>query len=172
MKAGHLFHVRLARELEKLVEKEDKKSSALSIQEIEKILPHRYPFLLVDRIVSMDEVEIVGIKNFTIDEPFFPGHFPGHPVVPACLLVEAMAQVGGVYLLSKSENQGKLAYFTAIDKARFRKPVVPGDQFVTRIKFLKLRKRFGRAMGKVEAEGYVDGQKVTEAILLFSLVER
>ena len=146
----------------------------LDIKEISKILPHRYPFLLVDRILSMDidEGEVVGIKNFTIDEPFFVGHFPGHPVVPACLLVEAMAQVGGVCLLSKSENQGKLAYFTAIDKARFRRPVVPGDQFVTRIKFLSLKKRFGRATGKVEAEGYVDGQRVTEAVFLFSLVER
>ena len=140
----------------------------LDIRDIESILPHRYPFLLVDKIISMGEREIVGVKNFTVNEPFFTGHFPGHPVVPAALIIEAMAQVAGVYLLSKSENQGKLAYFAGIDKARFRKPVFPGDQLVTRVKVLNLRK----TTGKVEAVGTVEGKVVAEANFLFSLVER
>jgi len=142
VKAGHLFNVRLAKKLEKLMKKDNKTGSGLSIKEIEKILPHRYPFL-------------VGVKNFTINEPFFTGHFPGHPVVPAALIIESMAQVAGVYLLSTSENQGKLAYFAGIDKARFRKPVLPGDRLVTKIKVLSLKKTFGKSSGKVEATGFV-----------------
>jgi len=172
VKAGHLFNVRLAKKLEKLMKKDNKTGSGLSIKEIEKILPHRYPFLLVDKILSMEDGEIVGVKNFTINEPFFTGHFPGHPVVPAALIIESMAQVAGVYLLSTSENQGKLAYFAGIDKARFRKPVVPGDRLVTKIKVLSLKKTFGKSSGKVEATGFVEGEKVAEAIFLFSLVER
>jgi len=172
VKAGHLFNVRLAKKLEKLMKKDNKTGSGLSIKEIEKILPHRYPFLLVDKILSMEDGEIVGVKNFTINEPFFTGHFPGHPVVPAALIIESMAQVAGVYLLSTSENQGKLAYFAGIDKARFRKPVLPGDRLVTKIKVLSLKKTFGKSSGKVEATGFVEGEKVAEAIFLFSLVER
>lgn len=168
VKAGHLFHVKLAQKLEKLMEKEGKSNHFLDIKDIASILPHRYPFLLVDKILSMEEREIVGVKNFTVNEPFFSGHFPGHPVVPAALIVEAMAQVAGVYLLSKSENQGKLAYFAGIDKARFRKPVIPGDQLITRVRILNLRK----TTGKVEAKGTVEGKVVAEAHFLFSLVER
>jgi len=168
VKAGHLFHVKLAQKLEKLMEREREKNHFLNIKDIELILPHRYPFLLVDKILSMGEKEIVGVKNFTVNEPFFSGHFPGHPVVPAALIIEAMAQVAGVYLLSKSENQGKLAYFAGIDKARFRRPVMPGDQLITRVKILNLRK----TSGKVEATGTVEGKVVAEAYFLFSLVER
>ena len=102
----------------------------LDIQEIMKILPHRYPFLLVDRIQEMDPGKrIVGIKNVTINEPFFQGHFPGHPVMPGVLIIEAMAQVGGIlaYLSSDDEIRKKVCYFMSIDAARFRKPVLPGD---------------------------------------------
>ena len=170
VKTGHLFHVKLAQKLEKLMEEENenKKEGFLEIRDIEKILPHRYPFLLVDRILSMGDREIVGVKNFTVNEPFFVGHFPGHPVVPAALIIESMAQVAGVYLLSKSENQGKLAYFAGIDKARFRRPVLPGDRLVTKVKVLNLRK----TTGKVEAVGTVEGKVVAEACFLFSLVEK
>lgn len=172
VKAGHLFNVRLAKELDKLMRKENKTKDFLNIKDIEKVLPHRYPFLLVDKILSLEDKEIVGVKNFTINEPFFVGHFPSHPVVPAALIIEAMAQVAGVYLLSTSENQGKLAYFAGIDKARFRRPVVPGDQLVTRVKVLNLRKTFGNTSGKVEAASFVEGKKVAEALFLFSLMEK
>ncbi len=102
----------------------------LDIQEIMKILPHRYPFLLVDRIQELDPGKrIVGIKNVTINEPFFQGHFPGHPVMPGVLIIEAMAQVGGIlaYLASDDEIRKKVCYFLSVDAARFRKPVFPGD---------------------------------------------
>ncbi|MRR34000.1 3-hydroxyacyl-ACP dehydratase FabZ [bacterium] len=102
----------------------------LDVNEIMKILPHRYPFLMVDRILEMDPGKrIVGIKNVTINEPFFQGHFPGHPVMPGVLIIEAMAQVAGIlaYLSSGEENRKKVSYFMAIDNARFRKPVFPGD---------------------------------------------
>jgi len=165
VKSGHLFNVKLIKKLEEI---KNKKKSILSISDIERVLPHRYPFLLVDRILEQGEGEIVGVKNITINEPYFVGHFPGHPVVPAALIIEAMAQVAGVYLLSESENRGKLAYFAGIDKARFRKPVVPGDQLVTRVKVLNLR----RSTGKVQATSSVNGKIVAEAVFLFSLVKR
>jgi len=167
IKSGHSFNIKLAQKLDSL-RKEVKEKVVLDVNAIQRILPHRYPFLLVDKIIEMGEREIVGIKNVTINEPFFNGHFPGHPVMPAALIIEAMAQVAGVYLLNKSENQGKLAYFAGIDKARFRRPVVPGDQLVTRVKILNLR----RNTGKVEAVSTVSGKKVAEAIFIFSLVKR
>ncbi len=166
VKAGHLFNVKLVKKLENL--KEEKALISLDINAINDILPHRYPFLLVDRILSLEDKEIVGLKNITINEPFFEGHFPGHPVVPAALIIEAMAQVAGVYLLNKTENQGKLAYFAGIDKARFRRPVVPGDQLITRVKILNLRK----TMGRVQAVSTVAEEVVAEAHFLFSLVKR
>lgn len=165
VKSGHLFNVQLIQKLEEL---KSKKRNPLNINDIEKVLPHRYPFLLVDKILEQSEKEIVGVKNVTINEPYFVGHFPGHPVVPAALIIEAMAQVAGVYLLSESENRGKLAYFAGIDKARFRKPVVPGDQLITRVKVLNLR----RSTGKVQAISLVNGKVVAEAEFLFSLVKR
>jgi len=167
IKSGHSFNVKLAQKLNNL-RKKIKGKVVLDVSAIQRILPHRYPFLLVDKILEMGEKEIVGVKNVTINEPFFRGHFPGHPVMPAALIIEAMAQVAGVYLLNKSENQGKLAYFAGIDKARFRRPVVPGDQLITKVKVLNLR----RNTGKVEAIGTVRGDKVAEAIFVFSLIER
>ena len=167
IKSGHLFNVKLTQKLEELRQKLEEEVS-LDINAIQRILPHRYPFLLVDKILRMGEREIVGVKNVTINEPFFGGHFPGHPVMPAALIIEAMAQVAGVYLLNKSENQGKLAYFAGIDKARFRRPVLPGDQLVTKVKVLNLR----RNTGKVEAVSMVEGKKVAEAVFIFSLIER
>jgi len=110
--------------------KDKKEFLMLDIQEIMKILPHRYPFFLVDRIQELDPGKrIVGIKNVTINEPFFQGHFPGHPVMPGVLIIEAMAQVGGIlaYLASDDEIRKKVCYFLAVDAARFRKPVFPGD---------------------------------------------
>ena len=168
IKSGHLFNVKLAQRLEEIRNTERERGLSLDINAIQQILPHRYPFLLVDRIISLKEDEVIGVKNFTIDEPFFEGHFPRHPVVPAAIIVEAMAQVAGVHLLYKSENRGKLAYFGSINKAKFRKPVFPGDQLVTKIKILNLR----RSTGRVRAEGRVEGKVVAEAEFVFSLIER
>ena len=141
----------------------------VSIEEILNILPHRYPFLLVDRVIELEEkVRAVGIKNVTINEPFFPGHFPGKPVMPAVLIVEGMAQVGAVMLLSSiPDRRNKLIYFTGIDQARFRRPVVPGDQIRYELKVLKLKSRTCLMRG----EAYVEGQLAAEAEILCAMVD-
>lgn len=140
----------------------------LDIEAIQRILPHRYPFLLVDKIIEIEENKrIVGIKNVTINEPFFPGHFPERPIMPGVFIVEALAQTAGVLMLKKPENQGKIAYLAAIDKVRLRKPVVPGDQLRLEIKVKKLRSK----TGKIESQALVEGKVVAEAELIFSLVE-
>jgi 3-hydroxyacyl-[acyl-carrier-protein] dehydratase len=146
---------------------------AINTQQIDamtimKILPHRYPFLLVDRVISMEEGKrAVGIKNVTINEDFFQGHFPGRPVMPGVLIIEAMAQVGGVLMLSPTENRGKLAFFMAANNVKFRKPVVPGDQLRLEVEVGKLRSRTGQVITKA----LVDGEVVAEAELMFALVE-
>jgi UDP-3-O-[3-hydroxymyristoyl] N-acetylglucosamine deacetylase/3-hydroxyacyl-[acyl-carrier-protein] dehydratase len=141
----------------------------LDIAAIERIMPHRYPFLLVDRILSLEPERVVGIKNVTINEPFFVGHFPGHPIMPAVLIVEAMAQCGGVLLLNRVERpKEKLVYFMGIDNAKFRKPVRPGDQLRFELTLLRLKQR----ICKMEGKAYVDGDLVAEAELLSSIVDR
>jgi beta-hydroxyacyl-ACP dehydratase FabZ len=144
----------------------------IGIQEIMETLPHRYPFLLVDRIVELEMGKrIVGIKNVTMNEPFFQGHFPGHPIMPGVLLLEAMAQTGGVLALKtvpKEEVKNKVLYFMSIDKAKFRKPVVPGDQ----VRFeLELTKQRATIMG-FKALAKVDGAVVAEAELMAMIVDR
>src|SRR5947209_18591946 len=139
----------------------------MSVEEILRVLPHRYPFLLVDRILELEPGRrAVGLKNVTINEGFFQGHFPGHAVMPGVLLVESMAQVGGVILLSMSGNEGKLAYFAGMDKVRFRRPVVPGDALISEVEFVKNRGPFGWVRGVAK----VDGQVVVEGELCYSLV--
>ena len=138
----------------------------MDIVQIMKTLPHRYPFLLVDRIIEVAEKRVVGIKNVTINEPFFQGHFPGHPIMPGVLILEAMAQVGGVAVLTRKENVGKLAYFLSINNAKFRKPVVPGDQL--RIEVDLLRARMGIIQTRAVAK--VDGVVTTEAEMMFAFV--
>ena len=137
---------------------------------IQLILPHRYPFLLVDRITSLEEGRsIEGLKNVTINEPFFQGHFPGHPIMPAVLILEAMAQVGGLLLLhSVDDPNDKLMYFMSIDGAKFRRPVTPGDQLRLKLRLIKLKNR----IAKMRGEAYVDGQLASEAELVATVVDR
>lgn len=141
----------------------------ISIGAIEQILPHRYPFLLVDRILELDSERVVGIKNFTMNEWFFVGHFPGHPIVPAVLIIEAMAQVGGFLLLTRVEDrEKKLVYFMGIDNARFRKPVRPGDAVRFELELLRLR----RGTCKMRGAAYVRGELIADADLWSQVVER
>ncbi|MFQ5878549.1 MAG: 3-hydroxyacyl-ACP dehydratase FabZ [Acidobacteriota bacterium] len=144
--------------------------SALDLRRILEILPHRYPFLLVDRIVSIEESRrIVGVKNVTANEPFFQGHFPGNPIMPGVLIVEAMAQVGAVLLLrGVRDRHRKLVYFAGIDQARFRRPVIPGDQIRFEVEVLKARARTARLRGRA----YVGSDLAAEAELLSSMVDR
>ena len=150
------------------IESFDLVGKVVDINTIQKILPHRYPFLLVDRLIEVTEKRIVGIKNVTINEPFFQGHFPGHPIMPGVLILEAMAQVGGVGTLSQKDNEGKLAYFLAINNAKFRKPVVPGDTL--RIEVDLLKSRLG--IISIHAEAKVDGVVTTEADMMFAFVDK
>ncbi len=140
------------------------------VNDIMRFLPHRYPFLLVDRILELDgDHRIVGPKNVTINEPFFPGHFPGAPVMPGVLIIEAMAQVAGVMIYRDLPGkEQKLIYFTGIENARFRRPVVPGDQLRIEMKLLNRRGNFG----KMEGRATVDGKLAAEAVVLFAVVER
>lgn len=144
--------------------------STLDIREIMARIPHRYPFLLVDRVVEIvPGRSIVAIKNVTMNEPFFQGHFPGAPVMPGVLIIEALAQAGAVLLLTDIPDRGsKLVYFTGIDEARFRRPVVPGDQVRLSMEVLKLRSRTCKMRGRAE----VDGELAAEAEIMSALVDR
>jgi 3-hydroxyacyl-[acyl-carrier-protein] dehydratase len=144
---------------------EEKKQ--LDIIEIMQKIPHRYPFLLVDRMLELEEgVRAVGIKNVTINEPFFQGHFPGHPIMPGVLIVEHAAQVGGVLLMATTGNEGKLALFASIDEMKFRRQVKPGDQIITEAVIIKA----GHRMGKVRVTCRVDGSIAAEGLYMFVLV--
>jgi 3-hydroxyacyl-[acyl-carrier-protein] dehydratase len=138
-----------------------------TIEEIHKLLPHRYPFALVDRIIDyVPGKRAVGIKNVTFNEPQFQGHFPGQPIMPGVLIVEAMAQVGGIVLTQLPELEGGLFLFAGIDKVRFRRQVVPGDQLVMTVELLWVKQR---RFGKMQARAEVDGQLAAEGELMFSL---
>lgn len=138
----------------------------LDINEIKAIIPHRYPFLLIDRIVEIEEGHrAIGIKNVTANEEFFNGHFPEFPVMPGVLIVEALAQVGAVAMLKKEENKGRLAFFTGIDKCRFKKQVVPGDQLRLEVEMTRVRGSIGKGKGVAT----VDGQLVCELEMMFAL---
>jgi UDP-3-O-[3-hydroxymyristoyl] N-acetylglucosamine deacetylase/3-hydroxyacyl-[acyl-carrier-protein] dehydratase len=141
----------------------------MDINEIMRVLPHRYPFLMVDRVVEFDgETKAVGVKSVTINEPFFQGHFPGHPVMPGVLQVEAMAQVASIVMMRKTENSGKIGYFMSADEVKFRKPVFPGDTLFIHVEMLKARKNLGKATCKC----VVNGDVVSEGILLFGIVNK
>jgi beta-hydroxyacyl-ACP dehydratase FabZ len=144
----------------------------LSIQDVMNLLPHRYPFLLIDRILEFEPGKrVVGLKNVTINEPFFQGHFPGHPIMPGVLLLEAMAQTGGVLALKsipEEEVKKKVLYFMSIDKAKFRKPVTPGDQ--VRFELTMIRER--GAVKSFKAVATVDGAVVAEAEMMAMIVDK
>ncbi len=127
------------------------------IEEIMKVLPHRYPFLLVDRVLELEEGKrIVGLKNVTINEPFFQGHFPGHPIMPGVLIIEAMAQVGGVLLLGvTSDPDSKVVYFMSLDNVKFRRPVKPGDQLRLEVEVVQLRNTVCRMRGVARVDGEI-----------------
>ena len=144
---------------------------SLNVEEIQRILPHRYPFLLVDRIVSLElDKRIVGVKNVSCNEPFFQGHFPGRPIMPGVLIIEALAQVGGILaLLSTPENLGNpWVYLLGVDKVRFRKPVVPGDQLLLELETMRTGKKFWKLQGKA----LVNQTLVTEAEIMASVGAR
>jgi 3-hydroxyacyl-[acyl-carrier-protein] dehydratase len=142
----------------------------IDIQEILGLLPHRYPFLLIDRIVEFEpRKRCVAIKNVTINEPFFQGHFPGHPIMPGVLVIEAMAQAGGIIMTHElPDRHEKLVVFTGIERAKFRQPVTPGDQLRIEINVLAFRTRAGR----IEGKAYVDGKMACEAVLTCAVVQR
>ncbi len=138
----------------------------MDIKEIMSIIPHRYPFLLIDKVIEMEEGKsCTAIKNVTMNEPFFQGHFPGEPVMPGVLIIEALAQTGAVAMLSREEFKGKIAFFGGIDKAKFRGKVTPGDTLRLEVEMIKIKRNAG--IGKGIA--YVDGKKVAEGELTFMI---
>jgi UDP-3-O-[3-hydroxymyristoyl] N-acetylglucosamine deacetylase/3-hydroxyacyl-[acyl-carrier-protein] dehydratase len=169
IRSGHSSHVKFVKLLKKKMQKQIH-NHVFGIRAIEKIMPHRYPFLLVDRILEMEESKsVVGIKNVTRNEPFFNGHFPDYPIMPGVLIIEAMAQTGGVLLLNSVDNPDKyLVYFMKIDKAKFRKPVIPGDQLVFKLKM----KKFKHKTCIMSGEAFVDDELVAEAELTSMIVEK
>ncbi len=175
VKSGHELNVKLARHVWPALQRRavgaagpDNQESTLDINRIKQILPHRYPFLLVDRILETDnEKRIVGLKNLTVNEEFFNGHFPSIPVMPGVLQLEAMAQTAGVLMLKRSENRGKMAYFMSMENVKYRKLVVPGDQLIIEIDVLKWKSK----TGKVHGAAYVNGEIASEADLMFAFVE-
>jgi len=175
VKSGHAANVAFVRKMWEIWEAKKKSAVATAagtwdINLIQEIMPHRYPFLLVDRIIELeDKKRLVAIKNVTINEPFFAGHFPGHPIMPAVLIIEAMAQSGGVLLMNTVDDpKNYLVYFTRVDKAKFRRPVVPGDQLRFELELKSLR----RGICTMQGRAYVEGKLTAEAELSSMIVKR
>jgi 3-hydroxyacyl-[acyl-carrier-protein] dehydratase len=147
--------------------------TALDIHEILKILPHRYPFLLIDRVLELTRKQrIVAVKNVTINEPFFNGHFPGLPIMPGVLIVEAIAQAGGALLLTEVEDRSdKIMVFTGIERARFRRPVGPGDQLRLEVELKGWREVPGMVAAKMQGYAFVADKKVAEAVVSCQLID-
>ncbi|MEZ5405102.1 MAG: 3-hydroxyacyl-ACP dehydratase FabZ [Verrucomicrobiia bacterium] len=133
-----------------------------------RILPHRYPFLLVDRILKFEgDNKVIAIKNVSINEPFFEGHFPGHPIMPGVLQIEALAQVASLLLLRQKGSAGNIGYFMSADKVKFRKPVLPGDTIILQVELLRARKNIGKAWGQC----LVNGEIVSEGEMTFAFID-
>ena len=179
IKSGHSLNIKFVQKLFKYLKKTKEAGikaplaymggpPPLDINAIHSILPHRYPFLLIDKIIELEEDRrAVGVKNVTVNDYFFMGHFPGRPIMPGVLIVEAMAQVAGVLLLSKPSSAGKIAYFMSMEKVKFRKTVVPGDQLILEVDIVKIKSK----TGQVHTRALVDDVLVSEADLRFSLVK-
>lgn len=168
VRSGHAFNVKFVKKLiSELKPRKPAPDMPMSVEAIKQLLPHRFPFLLVDRILELDREEkrAVGIKNVSINEPFFEGHWPQKAVMPGVLLVEAMAQVGGILLLSMEDSRDKLAYLVTIDNVKFRKPVVPGDQLRIESRITRVRQRIGKTVSKC----YVGNDAVAECEIVFAL---
>lgn len=146
-------------------EQEKGLDTRMDINAIMEIIPHRYPFLLIDRVDEFHADRIVGTKNVTMNEPFFQGHFPQRPIMPGVLILEALAQLAGILILSRDDHRGKLAYFASIDKAKFRRMVGPGDVLKLQVDVISLRK----TMGKVHGTATVNGEIAAEADLMFAV---
>ncbi|HIS29117.1 MAG TPA: 3-hydroxyacyl-ACP dehydratase FabZ [Candidatus Avamphibacillus intestinigallinarum] len=139
---------------------------SLNVQEIQNIIPHRYPFLLVDKVLEVEEGKrVVGVKNVTINEPFFQGHFPEYPVMPGVLIVESLAQVGAIAMLQKEENKGKLGFLAGVDKCRFKRQVKPGDELKLEVEITRLKGAIGKGKGRAT----VDGEVACEAEIMFAI---
>jgi UDP-3-O-[3-hydroxymyristoyl] N-acetylglucosamine deacetylase / 3-hydroxyacyl-[acyl-carrier-protein] dehydratase len=169
-KPSHAGNIELARALSQAVQRSVGGAPIVDIMKIMQHLPHRYPMLLVDRIIEFEQGKrIVGIKNVTINEPFFQGHYPGHPIMPGVLLIEAMAQVGGLLMMDSIENvEDKVVYFMTMDNVKWRRPVTPGDQVRFELEMLQFRRHTCRMRGV----GYVEGQVVAEAEMMARIVDR
>jgi len=142
----------------------------MKIKELMGLIPHRYPFLLIDRVIDYEEWKwIKAIKNLTINESFFQGHFPSEPIMPGVLIIEAMAQAGGILALMSSKGKEKLAFFMTIDNVKFRKPVVPGDQLILNVAIVKVVRS---NIVKTHGEATVDGELVAQGDLMFSVVDK
>jgi UDP-3-O-[3-hydroxymyristoyl] N-acetylglucosamine deacetylase/3-hydroxyacyl-[acyl-carrier-protein] dehydratase len=166
-KPCHQGNIALARSIARTSSRSG--ASVIDIGRIQDVLPHRYPFLLVDRIVEIEgKTRIVGIKNVTINEPFFQGHFPGHPIMPGVLIIEAMAQVGGMLVLGTEDISDKVVYFMSLDNVKFRRPVLPGDQLRCEVEMVQFRGKTCRMKGVA----FVDGQVVAEAEMMARVVDR
>jgi 3-hydroxyacyl-[acyl-carrier-protein] dehydratase len=154
---------------EALTELEPVIKTTFTVEEIRQLLPHRYPFALVDRIIDyVPSKKAVGLKNVTINEPFFPGHIPSRPLMPGVLIVESMAQVGGVILTQLPGMKGKFFAFAGIDKTRFRRPVVPGDQLIMTVELLSFKMN---KIAKMQGEARVDGQLAVQGEMMFSIFD-
>jgi UDP-3-O-[3-hydroxymyristoyl] N-acetylglucosamine deacetylase/3-hydroxyacyl-[acyl-carrier-protein] dehydratase len=166
-KPCHQGNIALARAIARTSSKSG--AAVMDIGRIQDVLPHRYPFLLVDRIVEVEgRTRIVGIKNVTINEPFFQGHFPGHPIMPGVLIIESMAQVGGMLVLGTEEIENKVVYFMSLDDVKFRRPVLPGDQLRLEVEMVQFRGKTCRMRGVA----FVDGNVVAEAEMMARVVDR